>query len=248
MTRMLSYVSTWIGLLVGSTGGSLGRPPLPLRGLYAPAVLEMLLVGARELHTNGLINSSMSENRISAFLDRHMRAARIASNSSDILSWFMRPLIPTGSEGSSELVEPDFLFTWGPYPSREDSSLIVEAKRLRGAGDSLAGVYVDEGVMRFVEGNYGTRHEYGIMMGYVLIAPISGAISSVGAAMNGRQIRTHQLSAFTSDDSLCAYPDIHHSSHMQQVTAQPFTLVHLFLDFSEGGAILVTSGQRTGQV
>ena len=177
---MLCYVSTWIGILVGSpANGSLGRPSVPLQELYVPAVLEMLLIGARELHTKGLIDSSMSENRISALLDQHMRAARLASNSSDILSWFMRTLIPDDSERPSGLVEPDFLFTWGPYPSREDPSMVVEAKRLRGSGPSLAGDYVDEGVERFVKGTYGRGHDYGIMMGYVLVAPISRAIASV---------------------------------------------------------------------
>ena len=233
---------------MGSAGGSLGRPPLPLREFYAPAVLEMLLIGAGELRAKGLISSSLSENRISSLLDRHMRAARIAGNSSDILSWFMRPLIPNGSERSSDLVEPDFLFTWGPYPSREDPSLVVEAKRLRGVGDSLASDYVDEGVMRFVDGSYGRGHDYGIMMGYVLVAPLSSAISRVTAAIDQRKDRTHQISAFASDNSLCAYPDIHHSSHFQQVTAQSITLVHLFLDFSDGGVNLVRPSQKTGQV
>ena len=217
---------------MGSTAaGSLGRPPLPLREFYVPAVLEMLLIGVGDLQTKGLINSAMFENRISTLLDRQMRAARMASNSSDILSWFMRSLIPNESGRSSDLVEPDFLFTWGPYPSREDPSLVVEAKRLFGAGDSLAGDYVDEGVMRFVEGSYGRGHDYGIMMGYVMVAPTSSAISSVDAAMNYRKNRTQQLAEFAPDNSLCAYPDTHHSSHLQQVTTQPITLVHIFVGF-----------------
>ena len=165
-------------------------------------------------------------------LDQHMRAARMASNSSDILSWFMRTLIPNESERPPDLVEPDFLFTWGPYPSREDPSLVVEAKRLRGAGESLAGDYVDEGVMRFVKASYGRGHEYGIMMGYVQVAPVSGAISSVSAVMNNREERTQQVSEFALDNSLCTYPGTHHSSHLQQVTSQPIFLVHVFVDFS----------------
>ena len=231
--RMQCYESTWIGLPVGSTSnGSLGRPPLPLRELYVPAVLEILSVGADALQTSELVDPSMLENRISALLDQQMRAIRMANNSSDILSWFMRPLIPDESEQSPDLVEPDFLFTWGPYPSRENPSLVVEAKRLRGAGESLAGDYVDEGVMRFVKANYGKGHEYGIMMGYVQVTPVSGAISSVSTAMNNRKERTQQLSAFALDNSVCTYPGTHHSSHLQQVTSQPIVLVHVFVDFS----------------
>ena len=232
MTRTLCFVSTWIGALMGSaSNGSLGRPPLPLRELYAPAVLDLLLAGARDLQSNGLIESSMSENRISTLLDRQMRAARIASNTSDILSWFLRTLIPKDPERSLGLVEPDFLFTWGPYPSREDPSLLVEAKRLRGSAPYLAGDYVDKGVMRFVKGSYGRGHDYGIMIGYVVVAPIARAISRVRVAMDSREDRTQQRLAFAPNNSLCTDPHTHHSSHLQQGTSQTITLVHIFVDF-----------------
>ena len=233
MTRMLCCVSTWIGLHMDrASNSSLGKPQLPLRELYVPAVLELLLVGASDLQAKGLIQASMSENRVSALLNQQMRTTRIAGNSSDILSWFMRPLIPEGLEPLPDLVEPDFVFIWGPYPSREDPSLLVEAKRLRGAGASLAGDYVDEGVMRFVEGSYGRGHDYGVMMGYVMVAPITKAISSVKVAMDLRKDNTHQLSEFAPDNSLCADANTHHSSHSQQITTQPITLVHIFVDFS----------------
>ena len=230
---MLCSASTWIGPTVDRVAsGSLGRPPLPLREFYIPAVLELLLVGASELQEKGLIHSSMPENKISVLLDRHMRAARMANNTSDILSWFMRTLVPEDPEGSSDLVEPDFLFTWGPYPSRTDPSLFVEAKRLRGTGPSLAGDYVDEGVMRFVEGSYARGQDYGIMMGYIVVAPISSAISRVDVAMESRKGKTGQLSGFVPDNSLYTYPDTHRSTHLQQVTMQPISLVHVFVDFS----------------
>ena len=205
---------------------------MPLRELYVTAVLDMLVDGVCDLQAKGLINSSMSENMISALIDQRMHAARIADNSSDIINWVMQPSIPKDPERSLDQVEPDFLFTWGLYPSREDPSLMVEAKRLRGAGPSLAGDYVDEGVMRFVEGSYGRGHDYGIMMGYVLVAPVPIAISRVSAAMDQRGCRTQQLSAFARNGSLCTYPDTHHSCHLQKATTQPITLVHIFVDFS----------------
>ena len=230
---MLCSGSTWIGLNMDRVAnGSLGRPPLPLRQTYLPAVLDLLLIGACDLQAKGLISSSMPENRISVLLDRQMRAARMANSASDILSWFMRTSIPEDPEGPSDLVEPDFLFTWGPYPSRADPSLFVEAKRLRGTGRSLAGDYVDEGVMRFVDGSYGRGHDYGIMMGYVVVDPISSAISSVAVAMGYRKQETRQQSGFAPDNAICTYPTTHHSQHLQQATAQPITLVHIFLDFS----------------
>ena len=218
--------------MANASNGSLGQPTLPLRELYVPAVLELLLIGACDLQAEGLVHSSMSEDMISALLNKHMLATRMSNNASDILSWFMRTTIPTDLEGTSDFAEPDFLFTWGPYPSREDPSLFVEAKRLRGVGPSLAGDYVDKGVMRFVKGSYGRGHDYGIMMGYVVVAPKSSAISRVSVAMNGRRGKVQQLSGFVPNSSFCAYPDTHHSTHLQQLTTQPITLVHIFIDFS----------------
>ena len=232
MTRTLCCESTWTGLSVDSTTpGALGRPALPLRELYVPAVLELLLTGAGELQSKHVINSAMSENRISALLDQHMRLTRMTSNTSDILSWFMRTMIPEDPERSADLVEPDFLFTWGPYPSREDPSLVVEAKRLRGDGRSLADFYVTEGVMRFVEGTYGRGHDYGVMMGYVVVAPISSAISRVSIAMDRHKQQTQQRSAFAPNNSLSNDQSTHHSSHLQHQTSQCITLVHIFVDF-----------------
>lgn len=215
-----------------ASNGSLGQPTLPLRELYVPAVLELLLVGASDLQATRVVDPSMSENRISALLDQQMRATRMAGNGSDIISWHMRTLIPKNLEGPPELVEPDFLFTWGAYPSREHPCLYIEAKRLRGAGSSLAGDYVDEGVVRFVNGSYGRGHDYGVMVGYVVVAPVSSAVSRVKTAMDQRKSQTHQLSGFAPDSSLCAYPATHHSCHWQQVATQAITLVHIFIDFS----------------
>ena len=50
--------------------------------------------------------------------------------------------------------------------------------------------------------------------------------------MNGRRGKAQQLSGFVPNNSLCAYPDTHHSTHLQQVTKQTITLVHIFVDFS----------------
>ena len=70
------------------------------------------------------------------------------------------------------------------------------------------------------------------MMGYIVVAPISSAISRVDVAMESRKGKTGQLSGFVPDNSLYTYPDTHRSTHLQQVTMQPISLVHIFVDFS----------------
>ena len=67
------------------------------------------------------------------------------------------------------------------------------------------------------------------MMGYIVVAPISNAISRVDVAMANRKGKTGQLSGFVPDKSLYTYPDIHHSTHLQQVTMQTHFLWCIYL-------------------
>ena len=69
-------------------------------------------------------------------------------------------------------------------------------------------------------------------MGYVLLGPISKAISRLGLAMDNRKSLTQQRLAFASNNSLCPDPHTHRSSHLQHGTSRIITLVHIFADFS----------------
>lgn len=210
----------------------LGQPPLPLKDLYVPAVLEILFIGVGALQATNQIARNMRENQISILLEKQMRDVRRAGGGSDIISWVMRPAIPTNSDQSLQITEPDFLFWWGPYPGNKDESLVVEAKRLRGTGASLAGEYVEQGVLRFVQGYYGRGQHFGIMMGYVLVGPLPNALRRVKEAMNSRTVQTREQAEFAQDHSLCADPNTHHSVHLQDGACSPITLVHIFFDFS----------------
>lgn len=211
-------------------GEFFGRPPLRLREMYVPAVLRILLDGAEALAADDTVAKSSSENHISGVLERHMRRQRMEKGESDVLSWFLRPMIPAVSQVSSELVEPDFMFTWAAYPSGDDSCLMVEAKRLRGSGISLAGGYVTQGVMRFVEGSYGRGHDYGIMIGYVVTPAAETAVNSVKMAMDARREETRERAAFLPNASKCSHPHTHHSQHCQVNSEELITLVHLFVE------------------
>ncbi|NUO84037.1 hypothetical protein HUU05_28515, partial [candidate division KSB1 bacterium] len=96
----------------------------------------------------------------------------------------------------------------------------------------LAGKYVDEGVMDFVEGKYGRGHNYGIMLGYLVVAPLDKAVAKVISAMNARKATTFEKSPCQPDVALCFHPHTHRSSHLQREINNVITLVHVFLDFS----------------
>ncbi len=210
---------------------SYGNPQLQIKQLYILAALDFIVEGAIKLQTKKVITAKTFENHITYYLCSEMEQIQM-TRKSDIIWW--DPLVDTQNDPDDPLSrgEIDIKFRWAEYPSDNDRYLAVEAKRLFGKGSSRADDYVEKGVMDFVNAKYGRGHNYGIMLGYVLVGPLNTAIVRVKQAMEGRKVQTAEHSTFTPDCSLCPHPHTHHSIHLQQGTATLITLVHVFLDFS----------------
>jgi hypothetical protein len=212
---------------------SYGTPSLQIKPQYIQAALELLIDGANRLRAKNLITVHMDEDPITNFLSFEMKNAQRAGKS-DIIFWDIRVDTQSDFTDPQHIGEIDFKFRWSEYPDPNDYDryLAVEAKRLFGKGDSLSGKYVEKGLMDFVVGKYGRGHNYGIMLGYVLVGPLATAVARVSHAMKKRKVLTKEHSAFTANCSLCPHPNTHHSAHLQQGTATLITLVHVFLNFS----------------
>ena len=128
--------------------------------------------------------------------------------------------------------EIDIKFRWHVLPASNSRYLAVEAKRLFGTGKYRADNYVTKGVMDFVTGKYARNHSYGIMLGYVVVGPLPKAVDAVSDAMAIRRTLTAEHSSFCPDTSMCTHPYSHHSTHIQQPTHAPITLIHMFLDLT----------------
>ena len=216
-------------------GASYGTPGLQIKPLYIRAAVELLIEGADRLRAKKLVTIDMDEDPITNCLSHEMKYAQRAGKS-DLISWDIRVDTQSDPIDPQAIGEIDFKFRWSEYPnpnpSDYDRYLAVEAKRLFGKGDSLSGKYVEKGLMDFVVGKYGRGHNYGIMLGYVLVGPLITAVARVSQAMKKRKVQTAEFAAFTPNNSLCTHPHTHHSTHLQQGTAAPITLIHVFLDFS----------------
>ncbi|GCE18643.1 hypothetical protein [Dictyobacter kobayashii] len=160
-----------------------------------------------------------------------MKAYR-RSNGSDIVKWRLQTNIQRDPSNVLLRCIPDFVFIWEDEESDPDLCLYGEAKRLFGTGASLAGKYVEEGLLDYTEGRYGRGHNYGIMIGYVLAAPLSKAVDAVKKAMNDRKAITAEISPFTLSNSFSSHLFTHQSTHLQNGFKDPMTIIHLFLDFS----------------
>ena len=77
------------------------------------------------------------------------------------------------------------------FTLREDVFLIYECKRLNvtypsGKRASLAGDYIEQGMMRFVTGQYARELPFGAMLGYVLDGDVDRASSAIRKAIGER--------------------------------------------------------------
>lgn len=213
------------------SGRYLGLPIFPIRQLYVRSALELLVAGWARLKVKKLVTPNLKEDDITAYLSNEMKMAQRA-RVSDIINWDPQVGTQSDPENPLEVLKIDIKFRWDEYPNDNDRYLAAEAKKLRGKGDSLAGDYVEDGVMRFVTARYGLGHDYGIMMGYVVVPSLSIAICRVQEAMSIRKTKTHERLALSPNNSFCSHPYTYHSGHLQDGTKVKMTLVHIFMDFS----------------
>ena len=206
-----------------------GPPSFSIRSAYLKIVLNLLISGTKRIKLRYSFSSNTHENPITKKLVAEMHAEQDETGHSIRVEIFSGTLSDPISP--DELSETDIKFTWDDY--RPHSYLAVQAKRLYGTGATLAGPYVEEGVMDFIDGKYSRGHNYGIMLGYVLSKPINKAISAVKDALQKRKGMTNETSSFEVD-RLIDYPLIYTSAHAQKNDEMTEIIIsHVFVDLAD---------------
>ena len=206
-----------------------GNPSFSIRSAYLKIALNLLISGTKRIKRKYSFSPDTFENPITRKLVAEMHAEQEQSGQYsikvDIFSGTLSdPILPY------ELSEIDIRFTWDDY--RPNSYLAVQAKRLYGTGGTLAGPYVEEGVMDFIDGKYSRGHNYGIMLGYVLSKPINKAISAVEDALQKRKETTNETSSFEVD-GVIEYPLTYKSVHVQKNEEMTEIIIfHAFVDLA----------------
>jgi len=202
-----------------------GAPSFSIPSAYLKIALNLLIRGTERIKRKYTFSPDTHENPITRKLVVEMHAEQDETKHRIRVDIF-----PGILSGHDELSELDIRFTWDDY--RPNSYLAVEAKRLRGMVATLAGPYVEEGVMDFISGKYSRGHNYGIMLGYVLSKPINKAISAVKDALQKRKGMTNETSSFEMD-MLINYPLIYTSAHAQKNDERTKIIIfHAFVDLA----------------
>ena len=108
----------------------------------------------------------------------------------------------------------------------------MEAKKLASETSQLASLYVREGVLRFVTGQYSLGHDHAVMLGYVLTSPMDKVVTRVKYAMDRNSEVTRQLEQFSLNLKVANFPHIYSSRHLQNGAQEPFKVLHLLVDLS----------------
>jgi len=200
-----------------------GEPSFPIPSGYLKIALNLLICGTERIKRKYTFSPDTHENPITRKLVSEMHAEQ------DETEYSIRvDIFPGVLNDPDELAQIDIRFTWDDY--RPNSYLAVEAKRLYGMGATLAGPYVEEGVMDFIGGKYSREHNYGIMLGYVLSKPIGKAISAVRGALQKRKEKTNETAPFNVD-SVVDCPLTYKSVHAQKNDEMTEIIIfHVFVD------------------
>ena len=140
------------------------------------------------------------------------------------------PELDLGS--SEELGRIDLRFSHSPNP-REDVYFAFECKRLNvvdsaGRRRSLAGKYVKDGMMRFVEGKYARNLDKGGMLGYVMDGDVAGAIGLVGESITERRVELRCRNGGLQPSSIRPL-DSRVKETLHSLDSGRFMIHHLFL-------------------
>ncbi len=206
-----------------------GEPSFSIPSAYLKAALYLLILGTKRLREKYDFDVKEYENNITRKLVAEMHAEQEDSEQY-IIRVDIFPGTLSDPTSSSQLSEIDIRFTWDNY--HPNSYLAVEAKRLFGKGASLAGPYVEKGVMDFIEGKYSRGHNRGIMLGYILSKPIDNAISSVEKALEDRKPKTNEIAPIDKLQGCFSYSLMHMSTHTQRVSSEKIILYHMFVDLA----------------
>lgn len=125
------------------------------------------------------------------------------------------------------LIDVKVLYTWN-----DETYLTMECKRITSIENSLALLYVRNGINRFTSGKYSPGHAFGIVTAYVICGNPESCAERVSATLSKEPAdETGYDSNFgwQVDDSLVVGKRHYRSRHRQLVATNTIELLHAFV-------------------
>lgn len=151
----------------------------------------------------------------------------------------LREVVEDSPDGEGELGRIDLQFCHGFQESSyfafecKRCSVILPPKRAgaRSQRRSLGSLYVSQGMMRFVSGQYSSQVSCGGMLAYVMDGDVSWAVQQISRSIRGNrselQVSGGGSRVVQASPDHPGHPGVRVTSH--RVSGRTFTMHHLFL-------------------
>ncbi len=208
-----------------------GQPITIFRQDIIITVLRLIREAWVQLSKKGEILANWDEDTIAGAL--HNEMWEVKKN----LGITRPPLIVNepASRKSSRSLKPDgfidfmMFYGWGT----EEDYFGIECKRIssrtEGKDKDLATHYVNNGVMRFINGIYSPSHDCAAMIGFVVDSKLKECIERVRQRLSKYRQKINMVEDWVTEDGFGLQDDLYRTIHHQDGKNIPFRLLHLFL-------------------
>ena len=203
-----------------------GQPAFGLSADQIATVVDLTCRGVEEARSE--VIPGMLEVPITMIVRKEMRRVKATLGLTNLEVRGEHELEDMATTDATVLGRIDITLKFLHQFGNEDAYVAIECKRVGAGSSGLNARYVTQGVDRFVTGQYATGHEWGFMLGYVLILPVEQVVTTI----NDRIRKTYGEVAKLS-------PDISHAlslAILEGTLAQNGTHVirikHIFVDMT----------------
>ncbi|TAE55059.1 MAG: hypothetical protein EAZ87_20955 [Nostocales cyanobacterium] len=189
------------------------------------AVFDITITAWSKVISNKEINISSTEPVIAGYLGRAMTKEK---NSRPKLKDKIRIEEEVGTRSFSNSPKPEGRIDIKIiYSFHENEYFGIECKRVTSKNKKLAEKYINDGVMRFVNGKYSPGHDYAAMLGFVIDGNIHKCINLIRYYLeNTKEICLKEN--WTEEESFGTKHDIYRTRHLQN-EQNLMSILHLFL-------------------
>ena len=203
-----------------------GQPAFGLSADQIATVVDLTCRGVEEARSE--VIPSMLEVPITMIVRKAMRRVKATLGLTNLEVRGEHELEDMATTDATVLGRIDITLKFLHQFGDEDAYVAIECKRVGAGSSDLNARYVTQGVDRFVTGQYAAGHEWGFMLGYVLILPVEQVVTRI----NDRIRKTYGEVAKLS-------PDISHALSLAilegtlvQNGTHVIRIKHIFVDMT----------------
>lgn len=211
-----------------------GQPAFALSADQIATVLDLVCRGAQEAQPD--IASGMLEVPTSIVVRKAMRRVKKTLELTNLEIRGEHELENMATTDADILGRIDITLKFLHQFGNEDAYVAIECKRVGASLSDLNAKYVSNGVDRFVTGQYGSDHEWGFMLGYVLALPVQDVVSAIDHRLEKAYGTAAKLTPEVAHALSLAILD----GVLTQKNGHAIRLKHIFVDMTSAAATLPT--------